>query len=160
MTGVQTCALPIYDYTCENADEVGYSITDITKGRVITYSKAGVIKLNIHWPYVNIPDKNMNITIKEFKKITDVTIPVTSFVTTSSEVKHDLNPSVLDSDASIISPIKWIVVGENTHGVTFEDNKIVTNKEIEDTIRIKAIIKNALGYRKDFTKEFSIQFTK
>ena len=84
----------------------------------------------------------------------------TSFVTTNGEIKHDMMVSISPIDATTQSPINWSVVGTNTHSITFEGNKMITNTEIEDTVTIRAEVPDGLGTGSNYSKQFTITFTK
>ena len=103
---------------------------------------------------------SIKLTKREFKPIQDMTLGSTSFVTTNSEVKHDMMVSVSPVDATTQSPINWSIVGANTHNITFEGNKIVTNTEIEDTVTIRAEVPDGLGRSSNYSKQFTVTFTK
>ena len=105
--------------------------------------------------------KQFTIQFKnDFKPISDITLGNTSFTTTSSIIKHDLNVSVTPSDATNSGPISWSVVGANTHNISFEGNKIVTRTEFEDSVDIMATIPNGLSDTSPYSKQFTITFTK
>ena len=105
--------------------------------------------------------KQFTIQFKnDFKPISDITLGNTSFTTTSSIIKHDLNVSVTPSDATNSGPISWSVVGANTHNISFEGNKIVTSEEIDETVTIEATVPNGLSDTSPYSKQFTITFTK
>ena len=123
-------------------------------------TKPGTLKFDIHWKYADIDDKSFNVTIEQFKPVTDITISTATSPTTTSRVEHDLAPVVNPSDASFAANIEWTIVDAKGHNITVEGNKLITTEEIEDTIKIRATIENGVAYDNDFTKEFDIQFTK
>ena len=75
-------------------------------------------------------------------------------------MRHALAPTIYPLDASIKEPLNWSVIGENHYGITFEGNTMITPSEIDDTVLIKAIIPNGMGYNKQFYKQFNIVLTK
>ena len=126
----------------------------------VVCTKPGVLKFDIHWKYADIDNKSFSVTIEQFKPVTDITLPATTFTTTTSRVEHDLAPVINPLDASLAANIEWSIIEANGHTVTIEGNKLVTTEEIEDTIKIRATIENGVAYDNDFTKEFDITFTK
>ncbi len=145
--------------TIMNKDEVLASFVDDSEIVMICH-KSGTLHLKIHWNIADIPDKLVDITINEFKEVTDINIRNSSIITTKNDVITDLIPTVIPSDASFQSPINWKVEGDNPYNVTFDGNKLITHSEIEDTITIGAIIPKGSGYDNRFYKTFDITFTK